>query len=161
MLSLIVVSSCNKGGTTSTQTTTTSNTITVEESPDFIHKSPKEGLLEALHYYAIEHSEIVYAQAILETGWFNSDICIRKNNLFGLYDSKTNSYITYNHWVESVLDYDKYIQSKYKNQKHIYFNDYYRFLQDIGYARDSNYIHKIKSIVKKNDTTRSRNLSAK
>lgn len=38
------------------------------KTPSFMNKSPKEGLWEALEYYGIHHKEIVYAQAVLETG---------------------------------------------------------------------------------------------
>ena len=60
--------------------------------PDFFNKLPQEGLMEALEYYEIKHPQIVYAQAILETGHFKSNVCLNYNNLFGLYDSKNKDY---------------------------------------------------------------------
>lgn len=120
----------------------------VEVKPSFFTKSPKDGLKEALGYYGVHHPEIVYAQAVLETGNFKSDLCINGNNLFGLYNSRDNEYYTYTHWSESVKDYVDFIQYKYKPP-----NNYYKFLSDIGYAEDPNYVNKLKKIV--NDKRRS------
>ena len=107
----------------------------------FEYKTPEEGIDEALIYYGIEHPTIVKAQAILETGNFTSDLCLKNNNLFGLYDSKNKRYYSYNHWWESVEAYKKLIQRKYNNSKY-----YYKFLEDIKYAKDKDYINKLKEI---------------
>ena len=107
----------------------------------FESKTPEEGIDEALQYYNIKHPTIVKAQAILETAHFTSDLCIKNNNLFGLYDSKNKRYYSYNHWWESIEAYKKLIQRKYDNSKY-----YYRFLEDIKYAKDKEYINKLKEI---------------
>ena len=107
----------------------------------FENKTPEEGIDEALLYYNIEHPAIVKAQAILETARFTSDLCIKNNNLFGLYDSKNKRYYSYNHWWESIEAYKKLIQKKYDNSKY-----YYMFLKDIKYANDKEYINKLKEI---------------
>ena len=107
----------------------------------FENKTPEEGIDEALIYYGIKHPTIVKAQAILETARFTSDLCIKNNNLFGLYDSKNKRYYSYNHWWESIEAYKKLIQRKYDNSKY-----YYRFLEDIKYAKDKEYINKLKEI---------------
>ena len=120
-----------------------------EKQSDFFSKSPQEGLMKALEYYGVKHSQIVYAQAVLETGHFKSDLCLNNNNLFGLYNSKRGKYYKFDHWIESVIAYKDFIQYKYKPPE-----DYYKFLQRIGYAEDSNYISKLKGIVNKNDTRR-------
>lgn len=112
--------------------------------PAFEYKTPEEGIDEALQYYNIEHPTIVKAQAILETGNFTSNLCIKNNNLFGLYDSNNKRYYTYNHWWESVEAYKKLIQRKYDNSKY-----YYMFLEDIKYAKDKDYISKLKEIAEK------------
>lgn len=117
-----------------------------EIQPDFFNKLPQEGLIEALEYYGVEHPQIVYAQAVLETGHFKSDLCLNDNNLFGLYNSKKHRYYTFDHWTESVVAYLDYVQRRYKPP-----NDYYKFLLDIGYAKDPNYISKLKGIVNRND----------
>lgn len=120
-----------------------------DKEPSFIGKSPKEGLMEALLYYDIKHPEIVYAQAVLETGNFKSQLCVQHNNLFGLYNSKQSRYFKYNHWSESVKGYKNMIQNRYKPP-----NDYYKFLNNIGYAEDPRYINKLKRIVNRNDKRR-------
>lgn len=109
------------------------DTITVEipkDSLSFLNKHPKEGLKDALNFYGLHHQDIVYKQAIIETGNFTSKLC-KQNNLFGLYDSKNHRYHTFNHWSESVIAYKKWIQSKYKGN-----TDYYIFLENLGYAQD-------------------------
>ena len=121
-----------------------------EKQPDFFSKSPQEGLMEALEYYGVKHPQIVYAQAVLETGYFKSDLCLNGNNLFGLYDSRKHRYHTFDHWTESVVAYLDYVQHRYKPP-----DDYYRFLSDIGYAEDPDYISKLKGIVNRNDKRRS------
>ena len=122
----------------------------VKRSNHFFSKSPQEGLMEALEYYEVKHPQIVYAQAVLETGHFKSDLCLKGNNLFGLYNSKKHRYYTFDHWTESIVAYLNYVQYRYKPP-----NDYYKFLSDIGYAEDPNYINKLKGIVSRNDKRRS------
>ena len=117
------------------------NDYTYSYTPAFENKTPEEGIDEALQYYKIEHPTIVKAQAILETARFTSDLCIKNNNLFGLYDSKNKRYYSYKHWWESVEAYKKLIQKKYDNSKY-----YYMFLEDIKYAKDKDYINKLKEI---------------
>lgn len=114
------------------------------EQPEFLlSEEPDSALLiEALDYYGVKHPEIVYAQAILETGHFRSKVCREYNNLFGLYNSRKGDYYKFNHWSESVVGYLNYIQYRYYPP-----NDYYTFLEEIGYAEDSMYIHKLKRIV--------------
>lgn len=124
-----------------------SNKIEVLDSvsikqPEFFNLSAKEGLQDALFYYNIKHSDIVYAQAKLETGNFTSKICLDNNNLFGLYDSNNKQYYRYKHWTESVLAYKNYIQSKYKPPE-----DYYNFLERIKYAEDKSYTRLLKEII--------------
>ena len=126
-----------------------------EEQPDFFSKSPQEGLMEALEYYDVKHPKIVQAQAILETGNFTSEGCLADNNLFGLYDSKRQRYYSFDHWISSVEAYVSMVQYKYKGGNDKPPNDYYKFLSDIGYAEDPNYINKLKGIVSRNDKRRS------
>lgn len=116
------------------------------EQPDFLMSdNPKEDLMKVLEYYGVLHPEIVYAQAVLETGHFRSKVCKEYNNLFGLYNSSTKDYYKFNHWTESVIAYINYIQYRYTPP-----NNYYKFLERIGYAEDSLYVSKLKNIVKRN-----------
>lgn len=127
--------------------TTTSDTI--NSIPEFMEKPAKEGLNEALIYYNIQHSNIVHAQAILETGQSMLEGCGKYNNLFGLYNSKRGEYYRFNHWSESVIAYREWIQRRYIPPE-----DYYKFLSRIRYASDPEYILKLKQIVNNKDDKR-------
>lgn len=116
----------------------------INEQPKFFSQTPQEGLEEALSYYGLEHKDIVYAQAILETGHFKSKVCLKYNNLFGLYNSKEKRYCKFKHWTESVIAYKEWIQKKYQP-----LNNYYTFLEDINYAEDESYTRLLKEIVNK------------
>ena len=122
---------------------------TITSVPVFMDKPAREGLIDALKYYDIHHSDIVYAQALLETGHFTSVGCLKHNNLFGLYDSEARRYHRFDHWSESVVKYKEWIQRRYKPPE-----DYYKFLSRIRYASDPTYISKLKQIVKKENDKR-------
>ena len=112
--------------------------------PEFLlSENPEEGLMEALEYYGVKHPEIVYAQAILETGHFRSKVYRECNNLFGLYNSRTKSYYKFDHWKDCIIAYKEMIQYKYKDG-----DDYLNFLKEIGYAEDSEYNCKLKKLIK-------------
>lgn len=115
----------------------------VLQEPDFFYLSPEDGLMEALDYYGIQCPEIVYAQAVIESGSFKSRLSVYGGNLFGLFNSKTGRYYRYSHWTESIRDYRDKIQSRWNPDK----EDYYRFLERIGYASDSLYTKKLKNVV--------------
>lgn len=116
----------------------------VNEQPKFFSQTPQEGLEEALSYYGLKHKDIVCAQAILETGHFKSKVCLKYNNLFGLYNSKEKRYCRFKHWTESVVAYKEWVQKKYQPP-----NNYYTFLKEIKYAGDRSYIKLLKEIVNK------------
>lgn len=107
-------------------------------------RPPKElnitNLYQALDLYGVAFPKIVVAQALLETGYFTSNVCLNYNNLFGLRRPTDGSYYRFRNWEESVKAYKDYVQYKYKG------GDYFRFLNRIGYAEDPNYIYKVKSI---------------
>lgn len=98
----------------------------------------------------IQHPKIVLAQAILETGWFRSPLCRNRHNLFGLTNPKTGKYYEFNHWTESVRAYYTKVQYRYSQKKQINSSDvdYLKWLQQIGYAEDIKYVHKIISLLK-------------
>lgn len=115
---------------------------TVVHKPKFLSQTPQQGLRQALVFYDIKCKDIVYAQAILETGHFKSKLCKENNNLFGLYNSKKKEYYRFKHWSESVVAYKKWIQYRYKPNE-----DYYKFLERIKYARAKDYTRVLKEIV--------------
>lgn len=100
----------------------------------------KGAVLEECQRQGLVRPDIVTKQAILETGNFSSDNCIYRNNLFGMRHksqiTKDNpyGYFKYDHWKESVTHYKTNISSR-----HIIGEDYYLFLERIGYAEAKNY----------------------
>jgi len=117
---------------------------------------PKKGIsdsltLENVYYYldsiGVHHKDIVLKQAILETGWFKSYSCRKRNNLFGLTNGRTKKYYEFNHWKESCIGYRDMVQYKYAKMGYKYEkNDYYHFLVKMHYAADKSYINKLKHI---------------
>lgn len=118
------------------------DTIIVLEQPEFFLSDTvtiKE-LYKACEYYEIQQPDIVVAQAILETGFFRSDLCLKQHNLFGLFNSRTMDFYSFNHWSESVKAYRDKVQYRYQD------GNYYDWLENIGYAKDSLYVSKLKNI---------------
>lgn len=107
-------------------------------------KLSEENLYNELVAQGVDFPEIVTAQAILETGHFKSYACLQQNNLFGLRDNK-GKYMSFLHWTDAVAAYKKYIQ----RYNHPVPEDYYVYLQELGYAEDPQYINKLKQIVNK------------
>lgn len=99
-----------------------------------------KNLYKVLDKYNISNQSIVVAQALLETGYFSSRVCLEENNLFGLRKPSTGEYYSFKNWEESVRAYRDYVQYKYKG------GDYFQFLEKIGYAEDKNYLSKVKAI---------------
>ncbi len=99
-------------------------------------------LAKVIEKYGISHSRIVIAQALLETGYFTSRVCLECNNLFGLRRPKDGSYYQFDSWEESVKAYRDYVQYKYKG------GSYLVFLKKLGYAEDPNYVVKVAQIAK-------------
>lgn len=95
-----------------------------------------ENLWKVLKKHNIPHADIVFQQALLETGHFQSRITYTHQNIFGMRTGK--SYTKYNHWEDCVIDYKNRISSRYKS------GNYYNFLTSIGYAENKNYIKLLK-----------------
>jgi len=99
---------------------------------------------EAVYDYCIEQGiqepEVVTAQAILETGWFDCEYCsLDGNNIFGFWYN--DKYLNFDNWQGSVEYYKTWQDRRYKG------GDYYTFLKDVGYATDTEYVIKLKQIV--------------
>ena len=97
--------------------------------------------------------DVVLRQAVLETGWFKSNVFKTKNNLFGMtyYDkiNKERKFKTYNSWKESIAHYKKWQDKHYKG------GDYYDFLdctrvtksgRCLRYATSLTYTDKLKKL---------------
>lgn len=79
-------------------------------------KFNKDEFIQFLKDINIKYPEVVYAQAVIESG-FKSKLFINNNNLFGmrvaksrptLASEKSGSYAHYANWKESVIDYALY-----------------------------------------------------
>ena len=120
-------------------------TVMLEQPEFFLADRPDvKSVMDACRYYGVQDCGIVVSQAILETGHFKSDNCVKNNNLFGLYNAKRKRYYRFGHWSESVVAYRDKVQYKRKPDE-----AYYDFLLRIGYAKDKKYIHKVKDIKKR------------
>ena len=116
------------------------------QDTSFLHKELNDSTLYlALEYYNIKHPRIVLAQAKLESGNYTSDHCIRRNNLFGLYNSKRKEYYSFDHWTDCLLKYKQCFQSKDLNYSTD--EEYIDYLLEIGYATDPLYKDKIMGII--------------
>ena len=113
--------------------------ITKSENPELTIPN----LYKEIIRNGILYPKIVLAQAILETGWFRSSVCRNKHNLFGLTNPRTGKYYEFNHWTESVRAYYTKVQYKYKG------GNYLLWLDEIGYAEDSDYVLVIIRILNK------------
>lgn len=86
----------------------------------------------------IKQPSIVFRQAMWETGWLKSYACQHRHNLFGFINGKK----VFKTWQESVIYYKNWQNKYYKNEE----EDYYHFLNRIGYASAKGYIKALKSI---------------
>lgn len=101
-----------------------------------------KNLIEVFGEVGLSNKLFVLAQAVLETGHFQSRVCKQYNNLFGLYDSRKGDYFHFDRWEDSVSGYKRMIQYRYKGGNYLY------FLKRIGYAEDPRYISKVAKIAK-------------
>lgn len=97
--------------------------------------------------------KIVMAQAILESGNFQSNLFIKHNNPFGmtiaskrptLTLTKNSKFASYKNWQSSVLDYALF-QSRFMKAYDTE-DKYYKRLGEV-YAEDPTYVSKLKKIV--------------
>lgn len=95
----------------------------------------------ALVHYDIKYPKAVLAQAKLESGNFTSSHYRNRNNFLGLYNSRRKEYFRFNHWSECILAYKDMVEYKLREGE-----DYYQFLDRIGYAENPNYIRLVKQI---------------
>ena len=105
----------------------------------------KENFFLVCQIYDIKFPEIVYAQARLESGNFKSKLFQTKNNFLGLYNSKIKDFYEFDHWTDCLLGYKDLLQFKYEGDENVQ-NYYYKFLKELPYAEDPNYISKVKRI---------------
>jgi uncharacterized FlgJ-related protein len=118
-----------------------------------------ENLRSFIKTLNLQHPDIVYAQAMLETGNLTSSLLKTNSNLFGMkvpssrakVSVKNKSQYSYferttlEGWQMSVIDYALW-QSRYANYKSK--DEYFKYLSK-HYAEDPDYVDKLKKIIKK------------
>jgi len=111
----------------------------------------KDSVLNYIYDMRLEHPYIVFAQAIIETGNFTSDIMKQNNNLFGMKLPERrvtlalgvkNGHAVYSNWRESVIDY-AFFQITY--MRGLTEEEYFEKLRQ-SYASDEYYVNKIRSL---------------
>lgn len=133
------------------------NNFTVNYKEHYDELTSKS-LYQVILLYNIEFPEVVYAQAVLESSEFNSELFLRTNNLFGMkYPNvrKTTSsgkskdgYAEYQHWISSVTDYQLWQKTNMK--ENVYSQSEYFNLLSRNYAEDKKYVSKLKNIISRN-----------
>jgi uncharacterized FlgJ-related protein len=107
--------------------------------------------------YEIKYPDIVFAQAVLESGNFTSKLFKTQNNLFGMkvpHKRQTTAinkigYAKYNSIDDSIIDYSYYQQYAMK-RKEMSRNEYLAFLGR-NYAEDKKYVQKLNKTIKKHN----------
>lgn len=135
------------------------NTPTEEliEEPvnDTLSLSLKDSIQVELAKYSFKYPDIVLAQAILETGNFQSKVFRENNNLFGMKKAYKrlhsimevkNNYAYFNHWSESIID-RALFEARYLH--HLTREEYLSYLNR-NYAEDPKYIQKIERLCQNN-----------
>lgn len=97
----------------------------------------------------VKEPVLVFKQVMLETGYLNSKLCTKYNNLFGMRKPRnwisqssgttSSGYLKYIHCTHSLRDFKTY-QEKYVK------TDYLRHLKRSGYSKTKNYYKLVKSI---------------
>jgi hypothetical protein len=107
----------------------------------------------------IKYPDIVFAQALLESGYMTSYIFTENKNLFGMrYPERRETtaidenrgYSMYECWTDSVKDY-KLFQEFLLRKKEKSREEYFSFLSRI-YAEDPNYVPFLKKVIEDNKT---------
>lgn len=106
------------------------------------HELDIYNLMQVMEEVGLSNQLFVLAQAIVETGYFTSHVCLEYHNLFGLRNPKTHSYYRFERWEDSVIGYQRFVQYKYKG------GNYLNFLKRIGYAEAPNYVHTVAKVAK-------------
>lgn len=110
------------------------------EVKDTLPELTLDNILIELIKQDVKYPLIVLKQVIWETGWLKCKNCsLDVNNVLG-FAWTGKSYRKYNHWTESIKDYKVWQLKYYKGE------DYYQFLEDIGYAESNSYISSLQSI---------------
>lgn len=140
-------------------TTSFSNGITIGSKFEVLYEEISySNLYKEILKSGLKFPEVVFAQALLESGHFSSEVFKSENNLFGmkyprqrtttsLKKGKTG-YANYIHWSSSVHDYKLWQSNMISNRGKMNREEYLKLLGRV-YAEDKKYILKLKSIITK------------
>jgi uncharacterized FlgJ-related protein len=115
-----------------------------------------ESLWSELKANDVQYPEIVFAQAVLESGHFKSIVCRNNNNLFGMKYPKVREtmatgsnrgYAIFPDWKASVQDY-KLWQDRFLKRRNITNSNEYLIHLDKMYSETSGYSKMLKKIIK-------------
>lgn len=124
--------------------------VKIENKADAFSKGALKSKIASLN---IQHQNIVFAQAILESSGFASDIFRQNNNLFGMKEAKQRpttamgtqlKHAVYKNWEHSVIDYGIWQSAYARNLS----TEQYLDLLNSMYAEDDSYKEKLLSIMK-------------
>lgn len=117
----------------------------------------KEALWSTINEMGIKHPDVVFAQALLESGDFSSPVCKRNNNLFGMKMPELRKtvahpgfkgYAKYESWKQSIYDYKLYQEHLFRNGE-LSRSQYISKLNKI-YSEVSDYSTRLKRVIKEN-----------
>ena len=121
------------------------------------NKFSEENLIEEISKLNFKYPHIVLAQAILETGTYESKIFRENNNLFGMKEARVRlnlakgtqfGHAYYDSWKESVTDYALWYSTfayRCKSEKQLY------KLLDKQYAEADAYVSSLQHVIKINN----------
>ena len=129
--------------------------------PQSTNNEPKinyENLYDQIQKTGIKFPDVVFAQAVLETGHFTSKLFKNANNLFGMkmprkretlaVGKESRGFAVFSHWTSSVNDYFLW-QENILNKREIKTkNDYLALLNRI-YAEDTKYVRLLNNVMSK------------
>jgi flagellum-specific peptidoglycan hydrolase FlgJ len=132
------------------------STATQQKEIVLLPEISKENLYKKIVESGVLFPEIVFSQAILESGHFKSRLFLKNNNLFGMKiprKRKTfaigkgkSGYAKYSHWTKSVDDYIEW-QKYLLKDKSISKESYLRKLSKI-YCTNPGYVKRLRQIFK-------------
>jgi hypothetical protein len=116
----------------------------------------KEKLYEQIIKFGIKFPDIVFAQAMIESGELTSKLFKTANNMFGMrfpsirettaQGKTTSGYSRYEDWNFGVYDYFLWQDHMLRNRDEITKSQYFSLLGRV-YAEDPNYVSKVKKKV--------------
>lgn len=107
-------------------------------------------LIQAMYDYGIQHPEVVYAQALIESGNFTSWLFKHNHNIFGMKLAifrkttaigERKNHARFNNWLDAVADYKLWQDAKF-NGRQVSQAEYLKALSK--YAADKKYIQKVR-----------------